>query len=276
MNNPLLQMNGLPQFSKIKPEHAEPAIDALLTEGRQAVADLLAATTEYNWDNLVQPLEELEERLGRAWSPVSHLNSVMNSDALREAYNACLPKLSDYGTEMGQHEGLYQAFKQIADSADYALLDTAQKKIIDNAMRDFRLSGIDLPKAKQARYKEIMQAMSALTSKFSENVLDASNAWTLQLSDESRLSGLPESALGMAKQIAQREGQDGWVFNLEYPSYLPVMTYADDRELRREVYTAFVTRASDEGPHDKKFDNAPMMEQILALRHETADRKSVV
>lgn len=270
MNNPLLQMNGLPQFSKIKPEHAEPAIDALLTEGRQAVADLLAATTEYNWDNLVQPLEELEERLGRAWSPVSHLNSVMNSDALREAYNACLPKLSDYGTEMGQHEGLYQAFKQIADSADYALLDTAQKKIIDNAMRDFRLSGIDLPKAKQARYKEIMQAMSALTSKFSENVLDASNAWTLQLSDESRLSGLPESALGMAKQIAQREGQDGWVFNLEYPSYLPVMTYADDRELRREVYTAFVTRASDEGPHDKKFDNAPMMEQILALRHETA------
>ncbi len=270
MNNPLLQMDGLPLFSKIKPEHAEPAIDALLAEGRQAVEDLLAATTEYSWDNFVQPLEELEERLGRVWSPVSHLNSVMNSDELREAYNACLPKLSDYGTEMGQHEGLYQAFKQIADSADYALLDTAQKKIIDNAMRDFRLSGIDLPRDKQARYKEMMQEMSALTSKFSENVLDATNAWTLQITDESRLSGLPESALGMAKQIAEREGQDGWVFNLEYPSYLPVMTYADDRELRREVYTAFVTRASDEGPHDKKFDNAPMMEQILALRHESA------
>ncbi len=270
MNNTLLQMDGLPQFSKIQPEHVEPAIDALLAEGRKAVEELLAANTEYSWDNLVQPLEELEERLGRVWSPVSHLNSVMNSDELREAYNACLPKLSDYGTEMGQHEGLYQAFKQIAHSADYALLDTAQKKIIDNAMRDFRLSGIDLPKDKQARYKEIMQAMSALTSKFSENVLDATNAWTLQISDESRLSGLPESALGMARQIAQREAQDGWVFNLEFPSYLPVMTYADDRELRREVYTAFVTRASDEGPHDKKFDNAPMMEQILALRHETA------
>ena len=263
-------MDGLPPFSKIKPEHAEPAIDALLAEGRQAVEDLLAATTEYSWDNFVQPLEALEERLGRVWSSVSHLNSVMNSDELREAYNACLPKLSDYGTEMGQHEGLYQAFKQIADSADYALLDTAQKKIIDNAMRDFRLSGIDLPRDKQARYKEIMQEMSALTSKFSENVLDATNAWTLQITDESRLSGLPESALGMAKQIAEREGQDGWVFNLEYPSYLPVMTYADDRELRREVHTAFVTRASDEGPHDKKFDNTPMMEQILALRHETA------
>lgn len=270
MNNTLLQMDGLPQFSKIKPEHVEPAIDALLAENRQAVADLLAATTEYSWDNLVQPLEELDERLGRVWSPVSHLNSVMNSDELRKAYNACLPKLSDYGTEMGQHEGLYQAFKQIADSADYALLDTAQKKIIDNAMRDFRLSGIDLPKDKQARYKAIMQEMSALTSKFSENVLDATNAWALQITDESRLSGLPESALGMAKQIAEREEQEGWVFNLEYPSYLPVMTYADDRELRREVYTAFVTRASDAGPHDKKFDNAPIMEQILALRHETA------
>jgi oligopeptidase A len=270
MNNPLLQMDGLPPFSKIKPEHAEPAIDALLAEGRQAVEDLLAATTEYSWDNFVQPLEALEERLGRVWSPVSHLNSVMNSDELREAYNACLPKLSDYGTEMGQHEGLYRAFKQIADSADYALLDTAQKKIIDNAMRDFRLSGIDLPRDKQARYKEIMQEMSALTSKFSENVLDATNAWTLQITDESRLSGLPESALGMARQIAEREGQDGWVFNLEFPSYLPVMTYADDRELRREIHTAFVTRASDEGPHDRKFDNTPIMEQILALRHETA------
>ena len=270
MKNPLLEMAGLPPFSEIKPEHVEPALDVLLAESRQVVEDLLAATTEYSWDNLVQPLEEMEERLGRVWSPVSHMNSVVNSDELREAYNACLPKLSDYGTEMGQHEGLYQAFKQIANSADYEALDTAQKKIIDNAMRDFRLSGIDLPKDKQDRYKEIMQEMSGLTSKFGENVLDATNAWKVQITDESRLSGLPESALGMAKQIAEREEQDGWVFNLEYPSYLPVMTYADDRELRREVYTAFVTRASDEGPHDKKYDNTPVMEQILALRHETA------
>jgi len=270
MSNPLLEMAGLPPFSKIKPEHVEPALDALLAESRQAVEDLLAATTEYSWDNLVQPLEEMEERLGRVWSPVSHMNSVVNSDELREAYNACLPKLSDYGTEMGQHEGLYQAFKQIAGSADYAALDAAQKKIIDNAMRDFRLSGIDLPKDKQDRYKEIMQEQSGLTSKFGENVLDATNAWKVQITDESRLSGLPESALGMARQIAEREEQDGWVFNLEYPSYLPVMTYADDRELRREVYTAFVTRASDEGPHDKKYDNSPVMEQILALRHEAA------
>jgi len=270
MSNPLLEMNGLPPFSKIKPEHVEPAVDALLAESRQVVEDLLAATSDYSWDNLVQPLEEMEERLGRVWSPVSHLNSVVNSDELREAYNACLPKLSDYATEMGQHEGLYQAFKQIAASADYEALDAAQKKIIDNAMRDFRLSGIDLPQEKQNRYKEIMQQLSALTSKFGENVLDATNAWKIQINDESRLSGLPESALGMAKQIAEREGMAGWVFNLEFPSYLPVMTYADDRELRREVYTAYVTRASDEGPHDKKYDNTPVIEQILALRHETA------
>ena len=270
MTNPLLDMAGLPPFSKIKPEHVEPAIDTLLAESRQAVEDLLAATTEYSWDNLVQPLEEMEERLGRVWSPVSHMNSVVNSDELREVYNACLPKLSDYGTEMGQHEGLYQAFKQIADGDDYQTLDTAQKKIIDNAMRDFRLSGIDLAKDKQDRYKEIMQEQSGLTSKFGENVLDATNAWKVQITDEARLSGLPESALGMAKQIAEREALEGWVFNLEYPSYLPVMTYADDRELRREVYTAFVTRASDEGPHDKQYDNSPVMEQILALRHEAA------
>ncbi len=270
MSNPLLEMSGLPPFSQIKPEHVEPAIDALLAENRQAVEDLLAATNDYTWDNLVQPLEEMEERLGRIWSPVSHMNSVVNSDELREAYNACLAKLSDYGTEMGQHEGLYKAFKQIAESADYEVLDVAQKKIIDNAMRDFRLSGIDLSATDKARYKEIMQQLSALNSTFSENILDATNAWKLQISDESRLQGLPESARGMARQIAEREGMDGWVFNLEFPSYLPVMTYADDRELRREMYTAFVTRASDEGPHAGQWDNTPLMEQILALRHEAS------
>ncbi len=270
MDNPLLEMTGLPPFSQIKPEHIEPAIDHLLSDNRCMVDYLLDATTDYTWDNLVQPLEEMEERLGRVWSPVSHMNSVVNSDELRVAYNACLSKLSDYGTEMGQHEGLYKAFKQIAEGPEYARLDPAQKKIIDNAMRDFRLSGIDLAKEKQARYKEIMQELSALTSKFSENVLDATNAWKIQISDKSRLSGLPESALGMAKQIAEREGMDGWVFNLEFPSYLPVMTYADDRELRREIYTAFVTRASDEGPHDKALDNTPVIEKVLALRHEAA------
>jgi len=194
----------------------------------------------------------------------------VNSDELRDAYNVCLAKLSEYGTELGQHEGLYKAFKHVAESVDYEALDVAQKKIIDNAMRDFRLSGIDLSDADQARYKEIVQELSVLNSKFSENILDATSAWKLQITDESRLKGLPESALGMAKQIAEREEMDGWVFNLEYPSYLPVMTYADDRELRQEVYTAFVTRASDEGPNAGEWDNSPLMEQILALRHEAS------
>lgn len=270
MTNPLLTMNGLPPFSHIKPEHIEPAIDQLLAESREQVENLLTASQRYTWDNLVQPLEEAEERLGRVWSPVSHMNSVLNSDALRAAYNACLPKLSDYATEMGQHEGLFRAFKQIAEGPEYATLDTAQRKIIDNALRDFRLSGIELPKDKQARYKAIMQELAALNSRFGENILDATNEWKIQISDASRLSGLPESARAMAKQIAEREGLEGWVFNLEFPSYLPVMTYADDRELRRELYSAYVTRASDEGPHDKKYDNTPVMAQILALRHEAA------
>ena len=268
MTNPLLEMAGLPPFSQIKPEHIEPALDALLAQSRQAVADLLAANSDYNWNNLVQPLEQIDERIGRVWSPVSHLNSVVNSDELRAAYNACLPKLSDYGTEMGQHEGLFNAFTKIAASAEYQALNAVQKKIIDNALRDFKLSGIGLPADKKERYKEIAQTLSSLTSKYGENVLDATSAWKIQITDESRLSGLPESALGMAKQIAEREEMTGWVFNLEFPSYLPVMTYADDRELRREVYTAFATRASDEGPNAGQWDNTPVMEQILALRHE--------
>lgn len=270
MTNPLLQMSGLPPFSQIRPEHIEPAIDQALAESRAQVEQLLAANQHYTWDNLVQPLEEAEERLGRIWSPVSHMNSVVNSDELRAAYNACLPKLSDYATEMGQHEGLFHAFKQIAAGPEYEQLDTAQKKIIDNALRDFRLSGIELPKDKQGRYKEIMQALSALNSKFGENILDATNAWKVQISDEARLSGLPESARAMARQVAEREGLEGWVFNLEFPSYLPVMTYADDRELRREIYTAYVTRASDQVPHDPQYDNTRVMEEILALRHEAA------
>ncbi|MFQ5598641.1 MAG: oligopeptidase A [Nitrospiria bacterium] len=270
MKNPLLDISGLPPFTKIKAEHVVPAIDQILAENRHNVVALLAANNRYTWDNLIQPLEELGERLDRAWSPVSHMNAVVNSNALREAYNACLPKLSDYATEMGQNEQLFRAYQQIAEGPVYDTLDVAQKKIIDNALRDFRLSGINLaPKAK-ARYKEIMQKLSALTSQFSDNLLDATHAWEKEIKNKARLGGLPESAVAMAKQIAEREGLDGWVFNLEFPSYLPVMTYANDRALRREVYTAYVTRASDEGPHGGQWDNTPNMEQILALRYETA------
>ncbi|MGD8999754.1 MAG: oligopeptidase A, partial [Granulosicoccaceae bacterium] len=157
MSNPLLDMAGLPPFSAIKPEHVGPAIDRLLAENRERIETLLDANEHYSWDNLVQPIEDMDERLGRVWSPVSHMNSVVNTDALREAYNACLPKLSEYSTEMGQHERLYQAYKQIAEGDEYATLSTAQKKIIDNALRDFRLSGVALNAADKARYKAIMQ-----------------------------------------------------------------------------------------------------------------------
>jgi oligopeptidase A len=270
MSNPLLEIKGLPPFSKIKPEHVEPAVDQLLSEAREQVETLLAGNTSYSWENLVEPLEKMDDRLSRAWSPVGHMNSVVNSDALRDAYNACLPKLSEYGTEMGQHKGLYQAYRQIADGDEYARLDTAQKKIIDNELRDFRLSGIELDQDSQDRYKEVMQELSKLTSKYSDNVLDATNGWNKQISDEALLAGLPESARSLAKQSAKQRNMDGWLFTLEFPSYFPVMTYADNRELREEVYTAYVTRASDQGPDAGKWDNTPTMNRILELRYEAS------
>ena len=268
--NPLLTMTGLPPFSRISAEHVEPAIDTLLAENRKAVETLLAATEDYTWDNLIQPLEDMDDRLSRLWSPISHMNSVVNSEALRAAYNACLPKLSEYGTEMGQNVRLYQAYKAIRDSKQYEQLDTAQKKVIDNALRDFHLSGVDLPDDKKARFKKIQQQLSQLTTKFEENVLDATQGWTKHIDDETRLAGLPESACAMAKQAATQKQLNGWLFTLDFPSYFAVMTYADDRELRSEMHQAYVTRASDQGPNAGKWDNSELMEEILALRHELA------
>ena len=270
MTNPLLDQNGLPPFSKIKPEHVKPAIEALLAESRQLVEQLLQQNSEYSWDNLVEPLDAMDDRINRAWSPVSHMNSVVNSEALRDAYNECLPILSEYGTEMGQHQGLYHAYRQIADGDEYQRLDTAQKKVIDNTLRDFRLSGIALDQAARDRYKAIQQELSRLTSQYSDNVLDATNGWQKQLTDESLLAGLPESARSLAKQTAAQRNVEGWVFTLEFPSYYPVLTYADNRDLREELYTAYVTRASEQGPQAGQWDNTGIMEQILALRHEAA------
>jgi len=270
MSNPLLSLTGLPPFSRIQPEHVEPAIDQLLAENRARLQQLLGANTEYTWDNLVQPIEEMNERLGRAWSPVSHMNSVVNSEALRAAYNACLPKLSDHYTELGQNEDLYRAYKSIAEGAQYQRLDAAQRKILDNELRDFRLLGVELPPPSRARFKTIMQELSRLTSKFSENVLDATQCWSLVVTDEDRLAGLPHSARALARQSAEQQDEAGWRFTLEFPSYFPVLTHAEDRDLRRELYTAYVTRASDEGPNAGQWDNGPLMEQILALRHEEA------
>jgi len=270
MTNPLLNQNGLPAFSRIRPEHLKPAVEQLLAESREQVELLLESNTQYTWDNLIAPLEAMDDRINRAWSPVSHMNSVVNSDALRDVYNECLPILSEYGTEMGQHEGLYRAYRQIADGDEYTRLDMAQKKVIDNALRDFRLSGIELDQQARDRYKKVLQDLSRLASKYSDNVLDATNAWHRQVTDEALLEGLPESARSLAKQTAEQRELDGWVFTLEFPSYYPVITYADNRELREELYTAYVTRASDQGPHAGQWDNSQTMDQIMALRHEAA------
>ena len=270
MSNPLLETTELPQFSRILPEHVEPAINQLLTEARQTIADRLQHGQPHTWHSLIEPIEEAEDRLNKAWSPVSHMNSVVNSDAMRDAYNACLGKLSEYATETGQNKELYQAYKAIRDSGEFASLDRAQQKIIANALRDFHLSGVDLPADKQARYKDINQQLSKLASQFEENLLDATNAWHKQIIHIEDLAGLPESALAQAKQAAEAEGKDGWLINLQFPSYLAIMTYADNRDLRREHYEAFCTRASDQGPHAGQWDNSEIMERILALRHEKA------
>jgi oligopeptidase A len=270
MNNPLLNSSTLPQFSQILPEHVEPAIDYLLAEARAAVQKLLADNRRYSWGNLIAPLEECDDRINKAWSPVSHLNAVMNSDALRAAYNACLPKLSEYATEMGQNEPLFEAYRAVAASPEFAHLNTAQQKIIDNALRDFRLSGVDLDADKKARFKHINQELSQLASQFEENLLDATNAWTKLITDPAQLEGLPDTALTLAQQTAAQHEREGWIFTLQFPSYLAVMTYADSRELRREVYEAYATRASELGPNAGRWDNGKIMDKILALRHEKA------
>jgi oligopeptidase A len=270
MNNPLLTESSLPLFSEIKPEHVVPAIDQLLADARETVAECLKTKQNYNWAKLIQPIADAEDRLNKAWSPVSHLNSVCNNEALREAYNACLPKLSDYGTEMGQNKRLFYAYRQIAKHSEFSTFDTAQQKIVRNALRDFRLSGVDLSEEKKQRYKEICQELSQHTSHFEENVLDATNAWSKSISHKRDLVGMPESAIAQAKQAAEQAGEEGWLLTLQFPSYNAVMTYADSRELRREVYEAYTTRASEIGPHGGHWDNSLLMEQILSLRHEKA------
>lgn len=269
MTNPLLAAHELPRFSEIQPEHIQPAIEQLLQQSRETVEQLVKQP-QLSWDNFIVPLNEIGDRLHRAWSPVSHLNSVKNSPQLREAYQACLPLLSEYSTWIGQHEGLYNAYAQLKDSAEFANYSVAQKTAIDHALRDFKLSGISLPPEKQQRYGEIVSRLSELSSQFSNNVLDATMGWDKVIEDENQLQGLPESALQAAKQSAESKGLSGYRFTLEFPSYLPVMTYCENRELREEMYRAFATRASDQGPNAGKWDNSAIMEEILQLRVELA------
>ncbi|CEA04831.1 oligopeptidase A [Pseudomonas saudimassiliensis] len=271
MSNPLLQSYDLPPFSSIQPSHIKPAIEQVLADSRAQLAALLDnPPAQWSWSTLVEPLDEMGERLSRAWSPVSHLNAVMNSPELRDAYNACLPLLSQFSTEMGQNQKLYDAYRQLADSASFAELEPAQQTIIEHALRDFRLSGIALPPEQQQRYGELQMRLSELQSRFSNQLMDATQAWTKHITDASQLDGLPESALAQAQQAATARGLDGWLITLEFPSYYAVMTYANDRALREEVYTAYCTRASDQGPNAGEHDNGPLIAEILQLRQELA------
>ncbi len=271
MNNPLLESHELPPFSRILPEHIKPAIEAIVADNEQAVAELLASGNGTDWVSLQEPLDALDDRLSQAWSPVGHMNAVVNSDALRAAYNGCLPLLSEYSTRLGQNRQLFEAYQALADSPEFHKLDSAQQKVINDTLRDFHLAGVALDDEKKARFGEIKKQLSELTSKFSDNVLDATMAWSKLITDESELAGLPESALAGAKQLAAAKGQDGWLLNLDFPSYFPVMTYCDNRELRKEVYTAFATRASDQGPNADEFDNSDNIRQILKYRQELAE-----
>ncbi len=269
-NNPLLDLTGPPRFGAILPEHVGPALDNVLAENRRTLKQLLAAGGAVTWDSFAQPIEDMRERLARLWSPVAHLHAVMDSEALRAVYNAGLPKITDYYTELAQDERVYAGYKAIAASAEFAKLTQAQKKIIENTLRDFRLAGAELPPGPKARFKALMLEIAALHSKFSENVLDATQAWELHILDEKDLAGLPASARAMARQDAQERNREGWRFTLEGPSYIAFMTYADDRERRRQMYEAFVTRASDQGPMAGQWDNSELIVALLKRRREAA------
>ncbi|HEU5398165.1 MAG TPA: M3 family metallopeptidase [Gammaproteobacteria bacterium] len=269
MPNPLLAWDRLPPFADIKPEHVEPAVDAVLAENRAALASL-GTLTAPAWDNFVEPLESLGDRLHRAWAPVAHLNATMSTPELRAAYNACLPKLADYDTELGQDERLQRAYRAIKDGAAWGGFKPAQHKLIDDALLDFRLAGVDLPAEKKARFRDIMQQLSKLDARFEENLLDATQGWFKHVEDAARLAGVTPADMAQARQAAVDRQLPGWVFTLDYPSYSAVAVHADDRELRLEMYTAYSTRASDQGPTAGRWDNSEGMREILRLRQEAA------
>ncbi|MRX27872.1 oligopeptidase A [Kangiella sp. HZ709] len=270
--NQLLNLKTLPPFSDIKPSHMQQAIKIIIDESRAAINELIKKQSKetISWESFIVPMEAISDRLDRAWSPISHMNAVVNSDEIREAYNACLPLLSEYGTEMGQHQGLFSALQTLNDKAKELGLDRIQQKILQDDLRDFKLSGVSLSDEKKEQYGKLQLRMSELTSKFDQNLLDSTMSWHKDLASADELAGLPESAIAAAKQTADNNDVDGYRLTLEYPSYLPVMMHADNRELREEVYTAFCTRASDQGPHDAQYNNSELMPEILELRHQLA------
>ena len=271
LNNPLLNYSGLPPFSSVKPECIKEAVVSAIEKCKKTIIDVSEKfKAEPTWDNVVAPVEESDDLLSKVWSVVSHLNSVNNTPDLRAVHDECLPILSEFSTWAGQYKPYFEVLKKIESSDAFSLLSKPQQKAIKNSIRDFKLSGIDLNEADQKTYAQIESKLSELTSRFSNNVLDATHGYTLHVTELEKLKGLPEGALKLAKNEAENRKLDGYVFTLEMPSYLPFLTYCENRELRHEIYVAYNTRSSEIGPNAGKWDNAPIMEEILKLRHELA------
>lgn len=278
MTNPLLDFSGLPRFEEIKNEHITLAVEKLLDESRAVIDKARNDAMEPTWQNFVQPMADTTERLSRAWGQVSHLNAVMNSSELREVYNANLPKITQFYAELGQDQQLFEKFKQLRNSQEFGQLSSERKKIVENELRDFRLGGAELSEEKKARFLEIQEALSALSSKFGDNLLDSTNKFSLVVENSDELTGIPEDAIQAAQEAAKNDAtlNNGWKFTLQMPSYLPVLQYADNRVLREKMYRAFTTRASElncEDPsqvNDGEWDNAPLINSILKLCEEEA------
>jgi oligopeptidase A len=268
MHNPLLLEQPLPQFLEIRPEHVEPALREVLTRNRARIEEL-AALAVPTFATVVEPLEELQHRVARTWSPVSHLNAVLNSDALRSGYNACLPLLSAYQTDLAQSELLFRAYRTIADQEGVALAPV-QRQVIEHAVRDFRLAGVGLPAERKERFKAAMLELTQLQSKFEENVLDATNGWSWRVTEAAELRGLNDMLIEQARRRAHERGESGWTLSLDQPTYVAVVTDAESQQLRRAFYEAWMTRASDRGPGAGRWDNSAVTQQILHRRHEAA------
>jgi oligopeptidase A len=266
--NPLLDFSGLPRFADIQPVHVTPAVDQLLAENRALIDRLASAAEVATWESFVAPLDDANERLSRAWGQVGHLNAVMNSPELREVYNANLPRITQYYTELSQNQRLYEKFKAIRAAEGFARLNPAQRKIVENELRDFRLGGAELPPDEKARFKNLREKLDQLSARFSDNLLDATNAFSHVVTDKAELAGMPGDAMEAAHVAATADGKTGWKFTLHVPSYLPVMQYADNRALRETLYRAYATRAAEFT--DPEWDNTPLIAQILKLRREVA------
>ena len=268
MHNPLLEIDTLPAFDRIEAAHARPALAQVLDENRALLAALTAQPAP-TFASLVVPVEEMGYRLSRVWSPIGHLNAVANSAAMRAAYNECIPLITAYSSELGQNAALKRGYEYVLRHEGDALAPAA-RRVVENALRDFRLAGVDLPPPQQARFRELQQRLAALATKFSENVLDAAAAYTRAVAEPAELAGLPANAVQRAAADAQEAGKPGWLFKLDQPTYMTIMTCAESAALRRDIYEAWVTRASEVGPSAGRFDNNPLIEEILALRHELA------